>query len=197
MTELEKAARQALEALEDANQGMAECSEELGFDFANEQYDVEQAITALRRALSESVEQPAQDEPGFYGRAAARLSKRVKELEAQQEPVAWVDLLKAADEVVRNKTLWKRFIDGTPLANDIPCWMADFALEHTRPPARETEQQEPLTDEQESKVARLFSDRIAEMCNVDADDHWKYHFDDVLADVQFVLKAAHGIGEKK
>ena len=53
----------------------------------------------------------------------------------------------------------------------------------------------PLTDEQTRKVARLFSDRIAEMCNVDADDHWKYHFDDVLADVQFVLKAAHGIKE--
>jgi hypothetical protein len=32
--------------------------------------------------------------------------------------------------------VWKRFIDGTPLANDIACWMADFALQHTHPPQR-------------------------------------------------------------
>ena len=56
MTEQQIAAmRQALEALKDAQNGMAECSEELGFDFANEQHGVEQAITALTAAL----EQPA------------------------------------------------------------------------------------------------------------------------------------------
>jgi hypothetical protein len=53
---------------------------------------------------------------------------------AQQEPVAyWTDLWKEADEIVRGKTMWKRFIDGTPLANDIAVWMADFAQQHTSP----------------------------------------------------------------
>jgi hypothetical protein len=52
-----------------------------------------------------------------------------------QEPVAWTDLLKQAEEVVRSKSLWKKYIDGTPLANDIAVWMASFAQEHTTPPA--------------------------------------------------------------
>ena len=58
------------------------------------------------------------------------------ELESQ-EPVAWVDLQKEAQQIVESKILWKRFIDGTPLANDIACWMADFALQHTHPPQLE------------------------------------------------------------
>jgi hypothetical protein len=45
--------QQALEALESAKYGMAECRQEIGFDFANEQYDVEQAITALRDRLAQ------------------------------------------------------------------------------------------------------------------------------------------------
>lgn len=58
--------------------------------------------------------------------------------QAQQpsvEPASidWISLNKAADEIVRSKSTWKRFIDGTPLANDIACWMADFALEYAAP----------------------------------------------------------------
>lgn len=53
--------------------------------------------------------------------------------------------------------------------------------------------QKPLTDEQTRKVARLFSDRVARECNVDAEDHWKYHSEQVVDDVRFVLEAAHGI----
>ena len=57
---------------------------------------------------------------------------------AKPEPEAvalnWVNLQNAADEIVRNKPTWKRFIDGTPLANDIACWMADFALEYATEP---------------------------------------------------------------
>ena len=64
------------------------------------------------------------------------------EKDKEQEPVAWVDLLKDAQQIVESKFLWKRFIDGTPLANDIACWMADFAEQHTTPPQRK-----PLTDE--------------------------------------------------
>ena len=39
----------------------------------------------------------------------------------------YTDLLKDAAVIVRDKLLWKRFIDGTPLSNDLPFWMADFA----------------------------------------------------------------------
>ena len=70
-------------------------------------WQLSDAITAIKQAL----EQPA------------------------QEPVAWVDLLKQAEEVVRSKSLWKKYIDGTPLANDIAVWMASFTQEHTTPPA--------------------------------------------------------------
>ena len=57
--------------------------------------------------------------------------------------MAWVDLLKQAEEVVRSKSLWKKYIDGTPLANDIAIWMASFAQEHVPPPAAQP-QQEPV-----------------------------------------------------
>jgi hypothetical protein len=50
------------------------------------------------------------------------------------EPMQWVDLLNQAEEIVRNKSLWKKYIDGTPLANDIAVWMASFAQEHTATP---------------------------------------------------------------
>jgi len=55
-----------------------------------------------------------------------------------QEPVAWIDLQKKAQQIVESKSLWQRFIGRSPLANDIACWMADFALQH-HPPQR-TEQ---------------------------------------------------------
>jgi hypothetical protein len=44
-----------------------------------------------------------------------------------QNPVAWNDLLKEADQIVRSKSVYKKFIDGTPLANDIAVWMTSFA----------------------------------------------------------------------
>ena len=64
------------------------------------------------------------------------LSKCLEHIDAlpAQEPVAWADLQKKAQQIVESKFLWKRFIDGTPLANDIACWMADFALQYTPPP---------------------------------------------------------------
>ena len=36
-------------------------------------------------------------------------------------------------------------------------------------------------------AARALSDRVAEMCNVDKEDHWKYHSDDVLSDAELVV----------
>jgi hypothetical protein len=54
----------------------------------------------------------------------------------EQEPVAWADIQKEAQQIVESKFLWKQFIDGTPLSNDIACWMADFAQQYTTPPQR-------------------------------------------------------------
>jgi hypothetical protein len=77
------------------------------------------------------------------------LAQRVNQLEMlKQEPVAWVDLLKQAEDVVRSKSLWKKYIDDTPLANDIAVWMASFAQEHATPPA----QREPLTEGEIEKM---------------------------------------------
>lgn len=53
--------------------------------------------------------------------------------DAQQgEPVAFDALLREAEAIVREKPVWRRYIDGTPLANDVPVWMAVFALEAAR-----------------------------------------------------------------
>jgi hypothetical protein len=70
--------------------------------------------------------------------AIASLRQAIADLESQ-EFVAWGDLQKEAQQIVESKVLWKKFIDGTPLVNDISCWMADFALQHTHSPQR-TEQ---------------------------------------------------------
>lgn len=43
---------------------------------------------------------------------------------------AFCDLLEEADRIVRGKVVFKRFIEGTPLENDIAVWMANFALDY-------------------------------------------------------------------
>lgn len=40
-------------------------------------------------------------------------------------------------------------------------------------------------------ASREFSDRVADVCNVDREDHWKYLNEDVIADVQMILQAAN------
>jgi hypothetical protein len=58
-------------------------------------------------------------------------------LPKESEPVAWADIQKEAQQIVDSKFLWKKFIVGTPLSNDIACWMADFAQQYTTPPQPE------------------------------------------------------------
>ena len=67
-----------------------------------------------------------------------------------QEPVAWADIQKEAQQIVESKFLWKKFIDGTPLANDIAVWMADFAKQHTHPPQR------PLVDLTDDEIDVIY-----------------------------------------
>jgi hypothetical protein len=110
----------------------------------------DRAITAIKQALAAPV-QPVK--PSLWEQALAAQQEHEPEnepfvsLASVQEPVAWVDLLKQAEEVVRSKPLWKKYIDGTPLANDIAVWMASFAQEHITPPAAQR-QWAGLTDEE-------------------------------------------------
>lgn len=48
------------------------------------------------------------------------------------KPTDFVSLLREADEIVRAKPTWRRFIDGTPLSNDIAVWMVVFAQDVAR-----------------------------------------------------------------
>jgi hypothetical protein len=73
---------------------------------------------------------------------------------APVQTVAWVDLLKQAEEVVRSKPLWKKYIWGTPLSNDIAVWMATFAHEHTATSPAAPPAQEPLTYEQITAISK-------------------------------------------
>jgi len=81
-----------------------------------------------------------------------------------QEPVAWADLVKEAQQIVKSKFLWKKFIDKTPLANDIACWMADFAQQHTTPPLPTQPAQEPVAwiwkDMRGQDIVSLFEPRF-------------------------------------
>lgn len=52
----------------------------------------------------------------------------LKMFEADKAP-GFMELHARALEQVQSSPLWRRFIDGTPLANDIAVWMANFALE--------------------------------------------------------------------
>ena len=114
----------------------------------NHYKQTEQAITAVQRVLANE--------------ALEKMAENARELgldyEPEQEPVAWVDLLKEAQQIVESKVLWKRFIDGTPLSNDIACWMAAFAQQHTAPPQRTWV---GLTDEEMQSIAFESADALS------------------------------------
>jgi hypothetical protein len=114
----DEALKLALEALEN---GKRVRNAEGGTKYQPDLED--KTITAIKQALAAQQEHEPENEPYVS-------------LASVQEPVAWVDLLKQAEEVVRSKSLWKKYIDGTPLANDIAVWMASFAQEHATPPAQ-------------------------------------------------------------
>ncbi len=40
-----------------------------------------------------------------------------------------IEALKKADRFVKSQYLFKDFIDGTPLTNDISVWLADFYMQ--------------------------------------------------------------------
>jgi hypothetical protein len=145
--------------------GFRACCYVLSYDQHSENCKATKAITATKQALAAQREHEPENEPYVSlasvqepvawlvefenGEQELHFDKQsVGETQAPlyttppaqpapvQEPVAWVDLLKQAEEVVRSKSLWKKYIDGTPLANDIAVWMASFAQEHATPPAQ-------------------------------------------------------------
>lgn len=82
------------------------------------------AQSAHRRMLDKSAWMPADEMRAVLEAALAAAP--------QGEPVAFHELLREAEAEVREKPVWKRYIDGTPLANDVPVWMAVFAQHHAR-----------------------------------------------------------------
>lgn len=101
----------------------------------------------------------------------------------QQEPVDFASLLREAEEIVQGKPTWNRFIDATPLANDIAVWMTVFAQDVARRDAPLPSQ--PLTDEEIKQFASKHLDV--------GDGSYATHF--VTGDVAFAraIEAAHGI----
>jgi len=83
---------------------------------------------------------------GYQSKRAAAQDK------LEQEPVDFASLLREAEEIVQNKPTWKRFIDGTPLANDIAVWMAVFAQDFARRTAPPQRTWVDLTDEETSEL---------------------------------------------
>lgn len=51
----------------------------------------------------------------------------------------YIQLLKEAQEIVKSKCTYRRFVDGTPLDNDIAVWMADFVMEKLNDTLQETD----------------------------------------------------------
>lgn len=68
------------------------------------------------------VDHPATEE-GCAHCIYCQLMRDQKERERRGIP----SLMKEAQAIVEEKFLFKKFIDGTPLANDIALWMAEFA----------------------------------------------------------------------
>ena len=51
----------------------------------------------------------------------------------ERESIGFVEALANAEKVVKAYPLYRKFIDGTPLQNDIAVWMAEFAVKGGKP----------------------------------------------------------------
>lgn len=65
----------------------------------------------------------------FGGMLTVKLLTSFFNLGRDPNIVNYVDMLKEAEGIVKSKCTYKRFVEGTPLDNDIAVWMADFAME--------------------------------------------------------------------
>lgn len=94
----------------------------------------DQLVEALRFYADPEIYKPHPHGPAFDRRD---LSFRAREALAAHDAqraesgagvASWPQLRDRAQKAVEGKVLFKRFVDGTPLENDIACWMADFAI---------------------------------------------------------------------
>ena len=105
----------------------------------------------VRWAIKDALAEPDEDAIiiQYHEATIKRLEKRIEELTVQpeQEPMNFVSLLHEAEQIVQSKPTWKRFIDGTPLTNDIAVWMTVFAQDVARrtspSPQRQPEERQP------------------------------------------------------
>ena len=67
----------------------------------------------------------------------------------------FIQLLKEAEEIVKSKPTYKRFIDGTPLSNDIAVWMAEFAMEQHDTSALDESRKDVVDAERERLCAAI------------------------------------------
>lgn len=111
-----------------------------GIRCAERVYDVANLI-AERDQLRAEVER-LQDQTNDRGRLAIDNGIRMERAEAEVERLkdereaAWdnskplVSLMKEAQSIVESKHVFKKFVRGTPLENDVAVWMAEFAKEN-------------------------------------------------------------------
>ena len=59
---------------------------------------------------------------------ADRIAMARELLEGTDTVWQWAGVLEEAQQYVRDKPQWGRWLDGTPLSNDVAVWMTDFAL---------------------------------------------------------------------
>ena len=119
-----EALRLALEALEDACGNR--CNAEYNPCFQRE------AITAIKAALEANEFNPDWDTQAVLVEEIQRMAKRIEELEAKDEPVAWVCEGFSSDEK-HAIDYWQGDVDDLPIGTQL----------YTTPPQRK-----PLTDEQ-------------------------------------------------
>jgi len=50
------------------------------------------------------------------------------DIETKIKPLTWPEVLNAADQYVRSKPTFSKYIEGTLLENDVPVWIADFYM---------------------------------------------------------------------
>ena len=68
--------------------------------------------------------------PGMTENEAQEIADKINAgMLDQQKSLDWIELRKKAEEIVKSKYVYQKFIDGTPLENDIACWMADFVID--------------------------------------------------------------------
>lgn len=87
----------------------------------------------------------------------------------------YVRLLNEADDIVKSKHLYKRFIESTPLENDIAVWMADFAsaqLESDLDTAEQDSRQKQARIERLEKAVKELREALSLFVNYERQYDW-------------------------